>query len=81
MSCRGSPVVCSDRSAAYWLHDSAQFRTIEEKNLILHGEAESESLRSSIFQPLYPGGIEVAKPIHGWSNVVLPGKILVKLVF
>lgn len=79
VSCRGSPVVCSDRSAAYWLHDSAQFRSREEKNLILHGEAESESSKSSIFQALYSGGIEVARPLHGWSNVVLPGKSLVKI--
>ena len=74
MSCRGSQMVCSDRSAAYWLEELAQCRSVEGKNLITCGSADVRKVTPSIFQPSFEGGIEVAKPKQGWSNVILPGK-------
>ena len=73
MSCRGSPVACSDRSAAYWLEEFSHFCSAEEKNLILCGSAKLCEATFSIFHS-YVGGLNVAKPIQGWSNVILPGK-------
>lgn len=67
-------MVCSDRSAAYWLDESNHFRSQEGKNLIFHGSADNIRVVPSIFQPSYLGGIEVARPRQGWSNVILPGK-------
>jgi hypothetical protein len=75
VSCRGSPVVCSDRSAAYWLEKFSHCASAEGKNLILCGSAEVREATPSIFQSSCVGGLEVAKPKQGWSNVILPGKI------
>lgn len=75
VSCRGSPVVCSDRSAAYWLNEFGRFRTREEEQLLLHGFADSHDDGFLLFQPSFPGGLEATKPLQGWSNVVLPGRI------
>ncbi|XP_046447627.1 chromatin-remodeling ATPase INO80-like [Daphnia pulex] len=74
VSCRGSPVVCSDRSAAYWLEKFSHCASAEGKNLILCGSAEVREATPSIFQSSCVGGLEVAKPKQGWSNVILPDK-------
>lgn len=66
-------MVCSDRSAAYWLEELAQCRSREGKNLILHGSTEAFRVTPSIFQSPYLGGLDVTKPKQGWSNVILPG--------
>lgn len=66
-------MICSDRSAAYWLEELSQCRNGEGKNLIINGSAEVRKVTPSIFQPSFEGGIEVTKPKQGWSNVILPG--------
>lgn len=76
VSCRGSPVVCSDRSAAYWINDFGRFKTREEEQLLLHGLTDSRDEGLAMFEPSFPGGLEATKPLQGWSNVVLPGRIL-----
>jgi len=76
ISCRGSPVVCSDRSAAYWLNEIGRFKTREEEQLLLHGLTDSRDKGFVMFQPSFPGGLEASKPLQGWSNVVLPGRVL-----
>ncbi|KAI9565028.1 hypothetical protein GHT06_008772 [Daphnia sinensis] len=74
VSCRGSPVTCSDRSAAYWLEELSYPRSCEGISLILQGLAKGSKPTPSIFQPSYCGGLELAKPRHGWSSVILPDK-------
>ncbi|KZS13079.1 DNA helicase INO80 [Daphnia magna] len=74
VTCRGSPVTCSDRSAAYWFEELSYPRNCEGISLILQGSAEVSKTTPSIFQPSYSGGLELAKPRHGWSSVILPDK-------
>jgi len=78
VSCRGFPVVCSDRSAAYWLEGLPRCGSLEGENLMLHGSVagrpDPRKSDAFIFQSMPPGGIEAAKPKQGWSNVVLPDK-------
>jgi hypothetical protein len=66
--------VCSDRTAAYWLEEFSRCRSTEEKNLIVYGSAEVRETIPSIFHSSRVGGLKIAKPIQGWSNVILPGK-------
>lgn len=65
--------MCSDRSAAFWLEELSHFSSAEGKNLILYGSAEIRETIPSIFHSSYVGGLKVAKPMQGWSNVILPG--------
>ncbi|XP_057370086.1 chromatin-remodeling ATPase INO80-like [Daphnia carinata] len=74
VNCRGSPVTCSDRSAAYWLEELSHPRNCEGISLILQGAATVSKPTPSIFQTSYSGGLELAKPRHGWSSVILPDK-------
>lgn len=67
-------MVCSDRSAAYWIEEMTLFESQEAKNLIVYGSSKQQKMTPSIFQPLYNGGLEMTKPSQGWSNVILPGK-------
>ena len=80
VSCRGFPVVCSDRSAAYWLEGLPRCGSLEGENLMLHGSVagrpDPRKSDAFIFQSMPPGGIEAAKPKQGWSNVILPGLCL-----
>ena len=73
MSCRGSPVVCIDRSASYWLDELSRFSNTHSKHFILHGSSEQPKLRHSIFDLSFTGGLEANRPHRGWSSVSLPG--------
>ena len=76
MSCRSYPVLCSDRSAAYWLDDLTKCGSLTGENLLLHGSPSGRPAgwNTFLFEPKYSGGIEVAKPKQGWSSVILPDK-------
>lgn len=75
MSCRGPALFCSDRSAAYRVKDLERCKTVDMENLIHYGSCEVQNIHGAIFLPSFAGGLEAAKPIQGWSSVVLPGKL------
>lgn len=74
VSCRGSPVICSDRSASYWLDGLSRCCSAQSKNFVFCGSTERPRLSHWIFDLSFTGGLEANRPYHGWSNVSLPNK-------
>merc|ERR1740128_447002 len=74
VSCRGSPVTCSDRSATYWLDGLGRCRNAQSRHFVICGSVERPRMNHWMFDPSFTGGLEANRPCHGWSNVSLPNK-------